>query len=349
MRDYTDYHPKYNDVLLDSGRHIYNMQLQTFEGREVDIDGIKTKALVRYHQSPINEFAENRKITVWNDVPIQQGSVVTTLDDDRVFLVVSHVNQNPLHKYGLIREINLYLNWFDNEGNLQIAPAIVHAKTLYTTGVKNEGRMQIPNGMVGILLPYNEHTAKLNRNHRFVFNKTRYKLTFYNEIEDIGLIALICEEDIPTAYDDINNNLANRWRSDGFDRLREKDKERLSLYGVPNSGFVDVDEDIEGESIIEEPETEPEDTASKYSIKIHSESAPKISVWDKTKITTNTPIDEIKDWAIVGNSYLRLIQTKDKQTVYVEPINMKASGKARVMVQTTGGEIIETTIDVRNI
>lgn len=117
---------------------------------------------------------------------------------------------------------NKTIKWINKSNILIEKPCIVSAKTLYTTGVKDEKIIQIPDGMVGIQLPYDDDTKQLNRGDAFVFNKAKYLITFYNEVEFPGLLILICqEENINHATDDAENEIANRWDADKNDRLGE--------------------------------------------------------------------------------------------------------------------------------
>lgn len=223
MKDYSNYYPSFKEVVLENGRMTFEQQLNDFEGKDVLVDGIPTKALIKYHQNPLNEFKESRKITLWYEDKIRRGSYVKTVEDGRQFLVLSEINNNDLVKYALIRETNHSLKFIDSNNNLITKPCIVSAKTLYTTGIKDEKVIEIPNGMVGIQLPYDEDTKKLDRQQSFVFNKTKYEITFYNEVEFDGLIVLICTETALSTYDDKINEIADRWvKVDGggkIDRL----------------------------------------------------------------------------------------------------------------------------------
>lgn len=212
MRDYSNYHPTYEELILESGKFTFQKQLDGFEGKDVDIDSVPTRALVTYHQNPLNEFKESRKITVWHEELINRGSYVKTLKDNRQFLVISEVNDNDLIKYALMRETNHNLKWINKNNQLITRPCIEDARTLYTTGVKDEKVIEIPNGMVGIQLPYDDETKLLDREDCFVFNKTKYKVTFYDETTFRGLILLICTETaIDTVKDDETNEIADRW------------------------------------------------------------------------------------------------------------------------------------------
>ncbi|MGJ0846631.1 hypothetical protein ACR77J_08075 [Tissierella praeacuta] len=218
MKDYSQYRPPSRDTMLWSGRKSFQNHLN-LEGKNILVDDKPEKGLVRYHTNPINEFKENRKITLWHQSKLKRGSYVKTIEDGRVFLTISEVNQNDIVKYALIRECNHNLKFIDLDNNLIVRPCIVSAKTLYTTGIKDEKVIEIPNGMVGIQLPYDEDTKKLDRQQAFVFNKAKYEITFYNEVEFDGLIVLICTEIGTSHLDDKVNEIADRWVQVGSEKI----------------------------------------------------------------------------------------------------------------------------------
>ncbi|HZJ98411.1 MAG TPA: hypothetical protein VFC79_00305, partial [Tissierellaceae bacterium] len=150
---------------------------------------------------------------------------------------------------------NHYVKWIDKETNELITrPCIEDARTLYTTGIKEEELMEIPNGMVGIMLPYSDIVKRMDRDDRFVFNKTSYRVTFYDETTYPGLIALICQETGLSHLDDKVNEIANRW---------------VEINGVLVDRLPTLDDQEPGEPPIIDPE-EPVEGVS-YSIEIEKQ------------------------------------------------------------------------------
>ena len=219
MRDYSSYYPTYKEVILANGDAIFEEQLKGFEGKDVEIDGTNGKALIQQHQNPLNEFKQDRRITVSRDTALNRGNYVKTVEDGRIFLTLSEVNQNELIKYAMIRESNIELKFINPKDELVARRAITSAQTLYTTGIKNEKVIQIPDGMQGIQLPHDDETKALNRGDCFVFNKTNYKITFYDEVSYPGLLVLICSETEPSHLDDMVNEIADRWVEVGEEKV----------------------------------------------------------------------------------------------------------------------------------
>ncbi len=131
--------------------------------------------------------------------------------NDKLYLCTHIFDDSSIQYVGTIQHCTLELKWIDENNNLITKPAIVSAKTLYTTGIKNEKVIEIPNGMVGLQLSLDKDSIKLDRERVFIFNKTKYELTFYNEVEFPGVLVLICTETEPSYLDDRVNNIAGRW------------------------------------------------------------------------------------------------------------------------------------------
>lgn len=144
------------------------------------------------------------------DLPIDIGTYISW--KGKTYLVLSKEDETVEdHQSFRLSPTNKNLKWIDKDGNLIEKPAITTAHTLYTTGVKSEKTIEIPNGMQGIQMPYDEDSKRLNREDCFIFNKSKYKTTFYDETTYPGLIVLICEEENIGDNDDQINEIADRW------------------------------------------------------------------------------------------------------------------------------------------
>ena len=266
MKNYSDYRPPSRDMLLWSNRKAFQNHLN-MEGVDISVDGNSEIALVRYHTNPINEFVENRKVTLWNDSKIRRGSLVETLDDKRMFLTLSQINENAVVKYALIREINHDLKWINSKDELLVIPSIVSTKTLYNTGIRDESMIEIPNGMVGIQMQHNIKTDEIVRNDTFIFNKTKYRTTFYDETNYGGIIVLICEEIGRSYLDDKINGISDRWKEVNgvlVDRLPWLDNQKPDMPDEPVPPVVPGIGTAYTMSVIKEYQTDIEYEVSNY-------------------------------------------------------------------------------------
>jgi hypothetical protein len=157
----------------------------------------------------ITDKNDNKFLIRQPNKKIKRGDLIEW--NSNVWLCLSIDEDETIYSKGVIQRCNHNLKWIDSSDNLIIKPCIVSAQTLYTTGVKDEKVIEIPNGMIGVQLPYDKDTKKLDREASFVFNKTKYKITFYNEVEYEGLLVLICSEISTSHLDDKVNEIANRW------------------------------------------------------------------------------------------------------------------------------------------
>ena len=159
-----------------------------------------------------------RKVIAQPPIKLKTGDYISISNDD-IWLCINE--DDLLYNKTTFASCNKTLKWIDKNNILVTKPAITTSQTLYTTGIKEEKLIRVPDGMTGILFPYDDDTKELNRGCSFVFNKTKYSITHYNEADRPGLLALICEESIPNKdYDDMENEIADRW-VDGRDRLGE--------------------------------------------------------------------------------------------------------------------------------
>lgn len=210
------------------------------EAEDVLIQGVPKRVIVQ------NTMTENIKlITVrymLSHIGDSRGGYYVDFRNDK-WLILAKPDNNKMYEKSVIQKCNHNLKWINNNNELIQKPCIASSKTLYTPGIKNEKVIEVPDGMWGIQLPYDDDTQNLNIKQCFVFNKSKYEVTFYNEVEYDGLIVLICKEiELNESRDDIENEIADRWDVDGNDRLEQADTEPENPKGFTYS--------IEGEDEI---------------------------------------------------------------------------------------------------
>ena len=214
---------------------LYRNRLDAYKvvGKEGRVESMKKQLLNDFIRNPsyfdvlvndvelgvhiITDKNKQYKVLCKPDEKIEVGNYVVW--EGKTFLCISTMEDDSVQLTGIIQKSNHTLKFIDSNNNLITKPCIVSAKTLYNTGIKDEKVIEIPNGMVGIQLPYDEDTKKLTRGQDFVFNKTKYKLTFYNEVEFDGLVVLICDETEISHLDDQVNGIADRWMQVGNEKV----------------------------------------------------------------------------------------------------------------------------------
>ncbi len=157
-----------------------------------------------------------RKVISRPPIQLSIGDYISC--NDNIWLCINE--EDLLYNKTLFAQCNKTLKWINKNDILIEKPAITTSQTLYTTGMKEEKLIQVPDGMTGILFPYDDDTKELNRGDMFVFNKTKYIISHYNEADRPGIISFICSEiGINYSTDDLENEVANRW-----DKITKRDR-----------------------------------------------------------------------------------------------------------------------------
>lgn len=207
--------------------NLYKNRLDAYKviGKDGKIDSMKNAILGDFMSNPshykvlvsgidrdvhiISEGAKGNNLLCKPNENINTGEYVIWNDKD--FLCTYRFTDDKVQTRGTIQMCTNVLNWIDIDDKLNTRPAIISGQTLYTTGIKDEKIIEIPNGMMGILIPHDKVTKGLARNQTFVFNKSKYRVTFYDETSFPGLISLICSETSLSDKDDMVNQIADRW------------------------------------------------------------------------------------------------------------------------------------------
>lgn len=240
---------------------LYSRRLEAYNiaGKEGQIDSIKGQIINDFQRNPsyfdvlingiekgvhiISGSNKQYKLLCKPDENIKTGDYITW--NDKMFLCTSIDEDNSVQSKGVIQKANFSLKWISSSDNLITKPAITSAQTLYTTGVKDEKVIQIPDGMQGIQLSYDEDTKNLKRKDSFVFNGAKYQITFLDKTTYPGLLVLICQEYALSHLDDTVNEIADRWievNGEKVDRLPWLDEQE------PPEEPIEPEEPISGTS-----------------------------------------------------------------------------------------------------
>lgn len=186
--EYLKIAPTANSVIINEDNYLVSIQDVKFNDLQQ-----QDKYMLTYIGLPISvgDFVE------WND----SVWLITTKEDESI----------KSHQSYRLAKTNNILKWISSDNNLISKPAITSAQTLYTTGIKDEKVIEIPDGMQGIQFPYDEDTKHLKRGDCFVFNNAKYEITFYDKTTYPGLLVLICQEVSLGGNDDEINEIADRW------------------------------------------------------------------------------------------------------------------------------------------
>ncbi|WP_025684493.1 Ig-like domain-containing protein [Paenibacillus maysiensis] len=173
------------------------------KGEHVHINSVKQLALIRDAADTIRMTDEK---IVRAATPLHSGDIVDYRYER--YLITSQVDQNEKSCRGRMRKCNqwLALNWI---GQVKWFDAVVEARTFSTETGKV---ISIPEGNILVSLQDNTDTKGITLSQRFYMTHQPFKVTGIDHTIN-GIIQLNCTLDsINTAYDDVENNIADRWK-----------------------------------------------------------------------------------------------------------------------------------------
>ncbi|KZE68497.1 hypothetical protein AV545_22185 [Paenibacillus jamilae] len=173
------------------------------KGELVHINGMRQLALI---QDATNTFQMTDEKIIRAATPLHTGDSVDYRDER--YLITSQVDQNEQSCRGRMKKCNqrLAINW---NGEVKWFDAVVEARTFSTETGKV---ISMPEGNIIVRLQDNADTRNIALNQRFYITHQSFKIVGMDRILN-GIIQLSCTLDsINTAYDDVENNIADRWK-----------------------------------------------------------------------------------------------------------------------------------------
>ncbi|NEU28806.1 hypothetical protein G3M74_22590 [Paenibacillus polymyxa] len=173
------------------------------KGELVHINGMRQLALI---QDAANTIQMTDEKIIRAATPLHTGDTVDYRDER--YLITSQVDQNEKSCRGRMRKCNqrLALNW---SGQVKWFDAVVEARTFSTETGKV---ISMPEGNILITVKDNTDTRGITLSQRFYMTHQPFKVTGIDRTMN-GIIQLSCTLDsINTAYDDVENNIADRWK-----------------------------------------------------------------------------------------------------------------------------------------
>ena len=173
------------------------------KGESITINGVEQVALV------INAVD---KITYYNDKMIRCKCQIETGDPVEYgasnYIIISQIDRSEKTYKARIRKCSyrIAFNW---SGNIKWFDCIEESKVF---DVSSGTYISLPTGSINIFVQNNSDARDIALNQRFYVTNQPFKVTGIDKSQE-GLIKLNCALDsISTQYDDVENNIADRWR-----------------------------------------------------------------------------------------------------------------------------------------
>lgn len=204
----------------------YNFDIRSYnsaEGSEISIinDYLSNtissteQVLIQDFTNPLNEYREDRKIHLPLDSKAKRGSYVVW--DNRYWMILTKVESNEAYYSAKITETNNMLKWKNKYGKIISLPCFYDDNSKVSDFDYNTN-ITLLNGKITIYVQYNSESTLITENDRFLFNGKAYKVTrvnnhiqsdAFNSNSVTLLILEMVKDEISTATDDVENNIAN--------------------------------------------------------------------------------------------------------------------------------------------
>ncbi|MGG4213877.1 hypothetical protein [Paenibacillus sp. FSL L8-0638] len=173
------------------------------KGKLVHINSVKQLALIR-DATDIIQMTDEKIIRA--ATPLHTGDIVDYRYER--YLITSQVDRNEQSCRGRMRKCNQRLA-LNCDGQVKWFDAVVEARTFSTETGKV---ISMPDGNIMVTVQDNADTRGIRLSQRFYMTHQPFKIVGMDRTMN-GIIQLSCTLDsINTAYDDVENNIADRWK-----------------------------------------------------------------------------------------------------------------------------------------
>lgn len=215
MRDFKEFRTNPNDIKIRHGIKIFNKQLNSLEGHDIEIDGVPCRGIIYNH---INDLSDNeyRGLNVPLGTEIKNGSYV--LYDNEYYINTNKKVDNHYAYIGCkITLCNQMLKWRGLPEEFKDGfPCSMSNDSYGSKQSRNSDFISEIDTKMKILVQANKYTRQIKRDMRFVFSSSEFDIFRVTDITastQSGIITIIAAKDTLRIEDDLENNLAfNEYR-----------------------------------------------------------------------------------------------------------------------------------------
>lgn len=172
------------------------------KGETILINGIEQIGLISDSTDKINYYDDKMIRTA---TEIKTGNLIQYQNTS--YMIISQIDQNKHSYCGKMRRCNYQLafNW---SGNVKWFDVIVEAKVF---SVDTGNYMSLPEGNIYVYLRENEDTRDVSLDQRFYYAQQPFKVVGKDH-SSTGIVKLFCKIDAKNEFDDVENNIVDRWK-----------------------------------------------------------------------------------------------------------------------------------------
>ncbi len=190
MKDYSNYRSNIYDNIRWSGVKFFERQLE-YEGENILIDGVQTKAIIRSHTNQFNATNGDRKLLCSLDTNIHRGSIIDYDNSKWIVLVDISTDKTCLFTKILKSTHTITLN--KNHISYNIPCIVESAVRLYQLGDKDNKYLSEPSTNIIIRVPNNDITRLIKRSDVYKIGMQNYRVVDVNDVIEPGLLVLKME------------------------------------------------------------------------------------------------------------------------------------------------------------
>ena len=236
MRDFSEFKINPNETKIRHGIKIFNKQLASPEGHDIEIDGVPCRGIIYNHINDLGD-KEFRALNVPIGTKISNGSYVL-YDGDYYLNTNAKVDNHYAYIGCKITMCNQKIKWSGLPKEFEEGfPCSMSNDSYGSKQSRNSDFISEIDTKMKILVQANEYTRQIKRDMRFIFNKSEFdifRITDITTSTQSGIITMIAAKDTLRIEDDLENNLA-------FNEPRiHKPKEEVKEYSIEGEETVRI-------------------------------------------------------------------------------------------------------------
>lgn len=209
MRDFNEYSSSIVNKQIEGGKKIFKIQLKSAEGRDLEIDGIQTRGILLNHLNDMSTTKEQRGLNVELDTIIDVGSYVKDIAEDKIYMVVSNIDNHYSYKTCTLSYCNQTINW---KGLKAPIPCVCEDTAYNDKGEINIDYFSMVDGKIAVYVPVNEITNQIKQNMRFIFNHNAmmiFEAILIKNVTTPNIYKIVMKKvEYFKEKDDLENNIA---------------------------------------------------------------------------------------------------------------------------------------------
>ncbi|WP_054976106.1 hypothetical protein [Paenibacillus sp. A3] len=188
------------------------------KGEPIYIHDVQQLALVRDAADKLQEIDDKMIRTA---IPLHTGDLIDYRNER--YMIVSQIDKNEQSYRGRMRKCNFKIA-FNFQGNVKWLDAIVEGITF---SLRPGNIISLPDGTIFVTLQENADTRDIQLNQRFYNTHQPFQVIGIDRTQT-GIVKLSCKLDSKSLpYDDVENNIADRWKYHLDATQMEKRKKHL--------------------------------------------------------------------------------------------------------------------------